>query len=131
MNAPDFVPPSLINELTVSLTNLQASSYTCGAAMVVMLYDFILTFPDVCPVTPFFGICGVLTLWQEINYVWRGNIRKIGPAKLMFIWVSIVARNALRSRANAPPRTDILSSLGFCFQITVRKLTCVPPNSKN
>jgi hypothetical protein len=72
MNTTGIMPPSLIDELTVSLANLQASSYTCGAAMVVMLYDFILTFPDVCSCNPFWDLWRAHTLaGNQLRLAWE------------------------------------------------------------
>lgn len=38
---------NVLSELITSLVNIQASRYTCAAAMVVMFYDYVLTLPDV------------------------------------------------------------------------------------
>ncbi|PVF95291.1 hypothetical protein CPB86DRAFT_776284 [Serendipita vermifera] len=54
-------------EIIESLVNLQASRYTCGAAMTVMFYDYLLTVGD------------------EIKYVWSGG-QKMSAVKFMFIW---------------------------------------------
>ncbi|CCA70251.1 hypothetical protein PIIN_04190 [Serendipita indica DSM 11827] len=47
--------------------NIRVSSYTCGAGMVVLLYDFVLTFPE------------------EIKYIWSGK-QTFNAVKLMFLW---------------------------------------------
>lgn len=41
------VTDELVKEFIRSMKNIQASRYTCGAAMTVMFYDFLLTFADV------------------------------------------------------------------------------------
>jgi hypothetical protein len=37
------VPPAVIAELVATFTNMNAARFTCGAGLVVMLYDWCLT----------------------------------------------------------------------------------------
>lgn len=54
-------------ELISSMRDLQVSSYTCGAGMVVLLYDFILTIPE------------------EVKYVWSGK-QRLSMVRAMYFW---------------------------------------------
>lgn len=54
-------------ELIRSLRDLKFSGYTCGAGMVVLLYDFILTMPE------------------EIKYVWASK-QRLSMVRAMYFW---------------------------------------------
>ncbi|KIM33152.1 hypothetical protein M408DRAFT_19495 [Serendipita vermifera MAFF 305830] len=105
---------SAINELITSLVHIQASRYTCAAAMTVMFYDFALTISD------------------EIKFVWSGS-QKMSSAKLMFIWNRyltipwIVLANYHLANLR-PPLSNTLSdkSLYRLFHL----LTCSPNSCK-
>ncbi|KIM31623.1 hypothetical protein M408DRAFT_20857 [Serendipita vermifera MAFF 305830] len=56
-----------MREIIETLTNIQASRYTCGAGMTVMMYDYF------------------LTLGEEVKFLWSGP-KRFSLAKLMFIW---------------------------------------------
>lgn len=56
-----------LKEIVETATNLQASRYTCGAGMTVMLYDYFLTLGD------------------EITFLWSGP-QRFSLVRLMFIW---------------------------------------------
>ncbi|KAG8828952.1 hypothetical protein FRC18_009705 [Serendipita sp. 400] len=58
-----LIPSRFLNDFS----NLQFARYTSAAGVTVLLYDYILTFPE------------------EFEYVWRGS-KKITAVKLMFIW---------------------------------------------
>ncbi|KAG8865007.1 hypothetical protein FRC20_009993 [Serendipita sp. 405] len=61
------IPASVLQELIRAKSNLRTSAYTCAAGMMIMLYDWILTFPD------------------EVRYIWSGK-QKMSKAKAMFFW---------------------------------------------
>lgn len=56
-----------VKEIIETLTNIQASRYTCGAGMTVMVYDYFLTLGD------------------EVTFLWTGQ-QRFSFVKLMFIW---------------------------------------------